>query len=100
MNIYSQSNESNHVYPAMYMTAINMFDWPVLEPSEIAQLKQKNRKVSKTEKKEKAPSKTSCVSKTVKKENEKAIENHKAILNNIKQMKMDEADDDNNIKGY
>jgi hypothetical protein len=42
------------------MTAINMFDWPILEPAEIAQLKQKNRKVSKTEKKEKAPSKTSC----------------------------------------
>jgi hypothetical protein len=100
MNNNSQSNESTHVYPAMYMTAVNMFDWPILEPTEIAQLKQINRKVSKTEKKEKASSKTSCVSQTVKKENEKAIDNQKAIPNNIKQMKMDETDHEANIKGY
>jgi hypothetical protein len=100
MNNNSQSNESNHVNPAMYMTAINMFDLSILKPTEKAQLKQKNIKVSKTEKKEKAPSKSSCVFKTVEKENEKAIENQKAIPNNIKQMKIDETDDEDNIKGY
>jgi hypothetical protein len=84
MNNNSQSNEYNHINPAMYMTAINMFDWPILEPAEIAQFRQKNRKVSKTEKKG----------------NEKAIENQKTIPNNIKHMKMDEADDEDNIKGY
>jgi hypothetical protein len=99
----NQSNEYefNHVNPVMYMTAIDIFNIHELTNIEQqAPSKHKNKKVAKAEKKEKASSKASCASKTEKKENEKVIENQKEIATNIKQMKMDETDEEHNIKGY